>query len=280
MVFNAPQISSCVLAKSTNAKKYPFGRRKVSTLAAAECELSVDHVTVTLAILWETPGCGHATFWLPQCPSYSMNVVVHIGKQRLSKSHDSHPINTSSRTKRRPAVLSTMRKVWMVRSTQAGTRKRFERIVQRRRDMRRPIPFRTRGSKVQPASGHSCRSTSLWWRTRRTAFKGFQVFFVSTSSSFSRSLQQRWPLRSGPAHCRSDDRQARSALRARPSCCGFWNLVNAQAWKLLQAYWWRTRCRLQDENSRARRPGFCCCIRRMCRHQLHKILNNHVLTDK
>ena len=28
--------------------------------------------------------------WLPQCPSYSMNVVVHIGKQRLAKPRDCH----------------------------------------------------------------------------------------------------------------------------------------------------------------------------------------------
>ena len=38
--------------------------------------------------------------WLPQGPSYSMNVVVHIGKQRLCKPRDCHQILTSSRTVR------------------------------------------------------------------------------------------------------------------------------------------------------------------------------------
>ena len=95
--------------------------------------------------------------WLPQGPScsYSMNMVVHIGTQRLSKPRDCHQILTSFRTKRRPAVLSTVRKVWMVRATRAGTRKRFEGIARRRRNMWRPIPYRTRGTLARPASGHS-----------------------------------------------------------------------------------------------------------------------------
>ena len=38
--------------------------------------------------------------WLPQGPSYSMNVVVHISKQRLCKPRDCHQILTSSRTVR------------------------------------------------------------------------------------------------------------------------------------------------------------------------------------
>ena len=38
--------------------------------------------------------------WLPQGPRYSMNVVVHIGKQRLCKPRDCHQILTSSRTVR------------------------------------------------------------------------------------------------------------------------------------------------------------------------------------
>ena len=36
-------------------KKKPFGRRKV---ASAECELSVDHITITLAIQWRRLGAG------------------------------------------------------------------------------------------------------------------------------------------------------------------------------------------------------------------------------
>ena len=49
----------------------------------------------------------------------------------------------------------------MVRSTGAGARKLFERIVRRRRDMQRLIPYRTGGMMARPASGHSCRPTSL-----------------------------------------------------------------------------------------------------------------------
>ena len=52
-------------------------------------------------------------------------------------------------------------KVWMVRSTGVGAHKLFERIVRRRRDVRRLIPYRTRGTVARPASGHSCRPTSL-----------------------------------------------------------------------------------------------------------------------
>ena len=61
-------------AKSANEKKNPFGRRKVSS---AECELSVDHITITLAM---------CNVWLPQGPSYSMDVVVHIHTCQLLES--------------------------------------------------------------------------------------------------------------------------------------------------------------------------------------------------
>ena len=75
------------LAKSANEKN-PFGRRKV---AFAECELSVDHITITCTLAWRRLGAGRAcNIWLPQGPSYSMNVVVHIGKQRLCKPRDCH----------------------------------------------------------------------------------------------------------------------------------------------------------------------------------------------
>ena len=53
--------------------------------------------------------------------------------------------NRATTAKRRPAVLSTVQKVRMVRSTRAGAGKLFERIVRRRRDMQRLIPYRTRG---------------------------------------------------------------------------------------------------------------------------------------
>ena len=58
-------------------KKNPLGRRKV---ASAECELSVDHITITLA---RRLGAGMQRLASAGPHSYSMNVVVHIGKQRL-----------------------------------------------------------------------------------------------------------------------------------------------------------------------------------------------------
>ena len=41
-------------AKSAKEKN-PFGRRKV---ASAKCKLSVDHITITLAIQWRHLGAG------------------------------------------------------------------------------------------------------------------------------------------------------------------------------------------------------------------------------
>ena len=48
------KLISTFLAKSATEKKL-FGRRKV---ASAECELSVDHITITLAIQWRRLGAG------------------------------------------------------------------------------------------------------------------------------------------------------------------------------------------------------------------------------
>ena len=68
MVFNALQINSYVFSEEigANAKKNPFGRLKFNTLslAAAECELSVDH--------WPSSGdvwVRACNVCLPQCPS-------------------------------------------------------------------------------------------------------------------------------------------------------------------------------------------------------------------
>ena len=160
--------------------------------------------------------------WLPQCPSCSINVVVHIGKQRLSKPRDCDQILTSSRVKRRPAFLSQWpgEKCEWQRATRAGARILFERIVRRWRDMRRPIPYRTRRMVAWPASGHSCWPTSVQWRTRRTA--SYRVFYAR---SFSRSLQQRWPPWGWPGSLSTwrDDRRARcprpaQVLRFLKSC--------------------------------------------------------------
>ena len=117
----------------------------------------------------ETSGCGHhATFGFRRAPKLQLQherggaywQTKALQTSRLSPTSHLFP-NCATTAKRRPAVLSTVRKVWMVRSTGAGARKLFERIVRRRRYMQRLIPYRTRGTVARPASGHSCRPTSL-----------------------------------------------------------------------------------------------------------------------
>ena len=104
MVFNALQINSYVFSEEigANAKKIRLvDERSTQSLAAAECELSVDYITGHPA---ETSGCGHATFGFRSAPAgYSMNVVVRIGKQRLSKPRDCHQI---ARMQNKSAALS------------------------------------------------------------------------------------------------------------------------------------------------------------------------------
>ena len=98
------------LAKSANAKKEPFGRRKVNALASAESELSVDHITITLAIQWRHLGAGMQRL-ASAVPQLQHKRGGAYWQKRLYKPRDFHQILTSSRTKRRPVVLSIMRKV-------------------------------------------------------------------------------------------------------------------------------------------------------------------------
>ena len=125
---------------------------------------SVDHITITLT-MWRRLGAS-----LQRLASAGPQLQQERGGaywqtkalQTSPLSPNSHLFpNRATTAKRRPAVLSTytVRKVWMVRSTGAGARKLFERIVRRRRDMERLIPYRTRGMVARPASGHSCRPT-------------------------------------------------------------------------------------------------------------------------
>ena len=110
----------------------------------------------------ETSGCEHATFGFRRAPATAWTwwcVLANKGFTNLAIVTKFSPLpEPCDSGKRRPAVLSTVRKVWMVRSTGAGARKLFERIVRRRRDMQRPIPC---GTVARPASGHSGRPTSL-----------------------------------------------------------------------------------------------------------------------
>ena len=99
------------LAKSANEKNQ-FGRRKV---ASAECELSVDHITVTCTLAWRRLGAGmqHLASAGPQLQherggAYWQTKALQTS--RLSSNSHLFP-NRATTAKRRPAVLSTMRKV-------------------------------------------------------------------------------------------------------------------------------------------------------------------------
>ena len=168
---------------------------------------SVNWASITSPSHWPSNGdvwVRACNVWLPQGPSYSMNVVVHIGKQRLYKPRDCHQILTSSRTVRQ-------RQNDDLRFCPA-----CEKCEWWGRRVRAPVNF----LKELFAEEETCRD---WYRIEHTGRDGgstsewpflqtnlfvmtnstisFQVFFASwsTSSSFSRSLQQRWPLRSGSA---------------------------------------------------------------------------------
>ena len=90
-------------------KKNPLGRRKVSS---AECELSVDHITITLArrlgagmqrLASAGPQLQHergGAYWQTKA----------LQTSRLSPNSHLFP-NRATTAKRRPAVLSTVRKV-------------------------------------------------------------------------------------------------------------------------------------------------------------------------
>ena len=110
MVFNALQINSYVFSEEVGENEKKKSVRSTKDQCTHWYLRSANSASITsLAIQWSSVRACNG--WLPQCPSYSMNVVMHIGKQRLSKPRNCHQIITSSRTKRRPAVLSTVRKV-------------------------------------------------------------------------------------------------------------------------------------------------------------------------
>ena len=66
MVVKALGNNSCVFSEEIGANAKRFGRRKVNTLASAECKLRVDHLTGHPV---ETSGCGHATFGFRSAPA-------------------------------------------------------------------------------------------------------------------------------------------------------------------------------------------------------------------
>ena len=92
-------------------KKNPFGRRKG---ASAECELSVDHITITPA-MWRRLGAGMQRLVSagPQLQyerggAYWQTKALQTS--RLSPNSHLFPIRATT-AKRRPSVLSTVRKM-------------------------------------------------------------------------------------------------------------------------------------------------------------------------
>ena len=118
MVFNALQINSCVFSEElVQMQKNPFGHKR-STLSDWHLQIANSASITSLAIHSGDIWVRACNVWLPRCPSYSMNAVVHIGKRRLSKPRDCDQILTSPRTKQRPAALPCEKCEWWGRREQ------------------------------------------------------------------------------------------------------------------------------------------------------------------
>ena len=164
MVFNALQINSYVFGEECKWKK-------IRSVDERWHLRSANSASITSQSHWPSSGdvwVRACNVWLPRGPQLQLQherggaywQTKALQTSRLSPNSYLF-LNCATTAKRRPAVLSTVRKVWMVRLTGSGARKKFERIVRRQRDMQRLIPYRTRGTLARPASGHSCRPTSL-----------------------------------------------------------------------------------------------------------------------
>ena len=176
-------------------KKNPFGRRKV---ASAECELSVDHFTITLA-MWRRVGAGMQRFASagPQLQHERGGAYWEtkaLQTSRLSPNSHFFP-NHATPAKRLRFCLPCEKCEWWGRRERA------------------PVNV----LKESFADEETCRDWyriehAGWWLYQRVAILADQFLFVvtnstislqvffaswSTSSSFSRSLQQHWLLRSG-----------------------------------------------------------------------------------
>ena len=222
MVFNAhfKSIATFLLKKlvQMQKKKKPLGQQKDNTeRVTGICRLRTQRRSHYWPSTVETSGCEHTTFGFRGAPATAWMrwcVLASKGFPNPATATKSSPLpeqNDDLRLYRAKSVNGE--------GDPSRRHKLFERVVRWRRDMRGPIPYKTHGTVARPASGHSCRPTSLLWRTRRKAFFLPHIPVVSAAACNS----------AGPARCCTRHEQA---IRARPSCCGFWNLVNAHAWNL------------------------------------------------
>ena len=143
MVFNALQINSYVFSEECKWKKICSVDERWHLRSANSASITSPSHSVTghPVAVW-VRACN---VWLPQGPSYSMNVVVRIGKQRLYKLRDCHQILTSSRTVRQRLKTTTCGSVNRAKSVNgevhgSGAPVNFLKESFRRRDMQRPIP--------------------------------------------------------------------------------------------------------------------------------------------
>ena len=142
--------------------KNPFGRRKV---ASAQCELNVDHITITCTLAWRRLGAGmqhlaSAGLQLQHERGGAYWQTEALQTSRLLPNSHLFP-NRATTAKRRPAVLSTVRKVWITEWW--GRRKRA------------PVNF----LKESFADEETCRDWYRiehvgWWLDQRVAILGNQ----------------------------------------------------------------------------------------------------------
>ena len=149
------------LAKSANEKKIRSVDERWHLRSANSASISPSH--------WPSSGdvwVRACNVWLAQGPSYSVNAVVHIGKQRLYKPRDFHQILTSSRTVRQRQnddlrfCLPCEKCEWWDRRERAPVNFLKESFGDEEtcRDRYR---VEDTGRWLRPASGHSCKPTTL-----------------------------------------------------------------------------------------------------------------------
>ena len=96
---------------SSNAWRLKLRKKKVRSTTNSICCSANSASIISLAIHLRRLSVGMQHIGLPQCHSYSMNVVVRIGKQRLSMESVKDQISRFlllHKTKRKLMVLSTM----------------------------------------------------------------------------------------------------------------------------------------------------------------------------
>ena len=225
------------LAKSANEKKNPFGRRKV---ASAECELSVDHITITPA-MWRRLGAG-------------MQRSASAGPQLQHERGGAYWQTKALQTSRLSPNSHLFPTVRQRQNDDLRLCRPCEKCEWWGRRERAPVNF----LKESFADEETCRDWYRiehpgWWLDQRVAILADQPLCSDElddqlSSLLCQLIHQHARVVSAAvcnsagcwdrvsARCARGDRRARWPRLAQLSCCGFWNRVIAHAWKFPQAY--------------------------------------------